>query len=68
MQNEINLNALETKTLTALQWVIIRNALEDKMEEFDNAASWAESKGFKAAETYYRNEYAKRSQILKAIA
>jgi hypothetical protein len=67
MNNEINLAALETKTLTALQWVIIRNALEDKMEEFDNAASWAESKGY-SSEDYYRNEYAKRSQILKAIA
>ena len=67
MEKEINLAALETKTLTALQWVIIRNALEDKMEEFDNAASWAESKGY-SSEDYYRNEYAKRSQILKAIA
>jgi hypothetical protein len=67
MNNEINLAALETKTLTALQWVIIRNALEDKMEEFDSAASWAESKGY-SSETYYRNEYAKRSEILKTIA
>lgn len=67
MQNEINLDALETKTLTALQWVIIRNALENKMEELDSAASWAESKGYQS-ETYYRNEYAKRSAILKAIA
>jgi hypothetical protein len=67
MNNEINLAALETKTLTALQWVIIRNALQDKMEEFDSAASWAESKGYQS-ETYYRNEYAKRSEILKTIA
>jgi len=67
MQNEINLAALETKTLTALQWVIIREALEDKMEEFDSAARWAESKGYNS-ETYYRNEYAKRSEILKNIA
>lgn len=67
MQNKINLNSLETKTLTALQWVIIRNALEDKMAEYDDAAQWAESKGFKS-EDYYRKEYAQRSQILKAIA
>jgi len=67
MQNEINLNALETKTLTAFQWAIIRNALEDKMEEFEHAAQWAASKGFKS-EDRYRNGYAKRSQILKAIS
>jgi hypothetical protein len=67
MKNEINLDAPETKTLTALQWVIIRKALEDKMEELDSAASWAESKGY-SSEGYYRNEYVKRSAILKAIA
>jgi hypothetical protein len=67
MQNKIDLSAPETKTLTALQWVMIRQALEDKMEELDNAAEWSESKGYDS-ETYYRNEYAKRSAILKAIA
>jgi hypothetical protein len=67
MENKIDLSAPETKTLTALQWVMIRQALEDKMEELDNAAEWAESKEYDSG-TYYRNEYAKRSAILKAIA
>lgn len=67
MENKINLDTLETKTLTARQWLMIRQALEDKMEELDNAAEWSESKGYDS-ETYYRNEYAKRSAILKAIA
>lgn len=67
MQNNIDLSAPETKTLTALQWLMIRQALEDKMEELDNAAEWASEKSYES-ETYYRNEYAKRSAILKAIA
>ena len=67
MQNKIDLSAPETKTLTAYQWLMIRQALEDKMEELDNAAEWASEKGYDS-ETYYRNEYAKRSAILKAIA
>ena len=67
MQNKIDLSAPETKTLTALQWLMIRQALEDKMEELDNAAEWASEKSYES-ETYYRNEYAKRSAILKAIA
>jgi len=67
MQNNIDLSAPETKTLTAYQWLMIRQALEDKMEELDNAAEWASEKSYKS-ETYYRNEYAKRSAILKTIA
>lgn len=67
MENEINLAALETQTLTVLQWVKVRNAIEDKMAELDSAAQWAEKKGYDTEE-YYRNEYAVLSAILKKMA
>ena len=67
MENEINLAALETQTLTVLQWVKVRNAIEDKMAELDSAAQWAEEKGYDS-ESYYRNEYAVLSAILKKMA
>jgi hypothetical protein len=67
MENEINLAALETQTLTVLQWVKVRNAIEAKMEELNAAADWAESEGYDSEE-YYRNEFAAFSAILKAMA
>ena len=67
MENEINLAALEIQTLTVLQWVKVRNAIEAKMEELNAAADWAERKGYDSEE-YYRNEFAAFSAILKAMA
>jgi hypothetical protein len=67
MENKINLSATETQTLTVLEWVKVRNAIESKMEELDSAAQWAEEKGYDTEE-YYRNEYAAFSAILKKMA
>ena len=67
MQNKINLAALETQTLTVLEWVKVRNAIEDKMAELDSAAQWAEENSYDS-ENYYRNEYAVLSAILKKMA
>lgn len=67
MENEINLSATETQTLTVLEWVKVRNAIESKMEELDSAAQWAEENGYDS-ENYYRNEYAALSAILKKMA
>ena len=67
MENEINLSAAETQTLTVLEWVKVRNAIESKMEELDSAAQWAEENGYDS-ENYYRNEYAVLSAILKKMA
>lgn len=67
MENEINLSATETQTLTVLEWVKVRNAIESKMEELDSAALWAEEKGYDS-ENHYRNEYAVLSAILKKMA
>ena len=67
MENEINLSATESQTLTVLEWVKVRQAIESKMEELDSAAQWAEEKGYDTEE-YYRNEYAALSAILKKMA
>ena len=67
MENEINLSATESQTLTLLEWVKVRQAIESKMEELDSAAQWAEEKGYDS-ESYYRNEYAVLSAILKKMA
>ena len=67
MENEINLSATESQALTVLEWVKVRNAIESKMEELDSAAQWAEEKGYDS-ESYYRNEYAALSAILKKMA
>lgn len=67
MENKINLSATESQTLTVLEWVKVRNAIESNMEELDSAAQWAEEKGYDS-ESYYRNEYAVLSAILKKMA
>lgn len=67
MENKINLSATEAQTLTLLEWVKVRNAIEAKMEELNAAADWAESEGYDSEE-YYRNEFAAFSAILKAMA
>jgi hypothetical protein len=67
MENEINLSATETQTLTILEWVKVRNAIESKMDALDTSAKWFEENGYDS-ENYYRKEYAALSAILKKMA